>query len=94
MLDHQVWINTTRFEICVLYITVDAGLKAGIITSVLLATMILSAVIFILVRYLLRVRARFRDVSGHQPHIAIPMSRLPEGSSLFSRYKPTRVSVF
>ena len=70
---------------------IDEGLKAGIITSVVLGTLIISAGVFLLARYILRVRARFRDVSDYQPPITIPMSKFPEESSVFFRYKPSRV---
>ena len=73
---------------------IDEGLKAGIITSVVLSTLIISAGVFLLARYILRVRARFRDVSDYQPPITIPMSKFPEESSVFFRYKPSRVKTF
>ena len=64
---------------------------AGIITSVVLGTVVASAGVFILVRYILRVRSRFRDVSDYQPRITIPMSRFSEESSVFFRFKPSQV---
>ena len=73
---------------------IDEGLKAGIVTSVVLSTLIFSAGVFLLARYILRVKARFRDVSDYQPPITIPMSKFPEESSVFFRYKPSRVRTF
>ena len=64
---------------------------AGIVTSVVLGTVVTSAGVFILVRYILRVRSRFRDVSDYQPRITIPMSRFQEESSVFFRFKPSQV---
>ena len=64
---------------------------AGIITSVVLGTVLTCAGLFILVRYIMRVRSRFRDVSDYQPRITIPMSRFPEESSVFFRFKPSQV---
>ena len=70
------------------------GLKAGIISSVVLGTLVICAAVFILVRYIIRVRSRFRDVSDYQPPITIPMSRFPEESSVFFRCKPSQVRFF
>ena len=70
------------------------GLKAGIISSVVLGTLVICAAVFILVRYILRVRSRFRDVSDYQPPITIPMSRFPEETSVFFRCKPSQVRFF
>ena len=64
---------------------------AGIVTSVILGTVVTCAGVFILVRYILRVRSRFRDVSDYQPRITIPMSRFPAESSVFFRFKPSQV---
>ena len=84
-----------NYNIISLFISkIDEGLKAGIISSVVLGTLVISAGVFLLARYILRVRARFRDVSDYQPPITIPMSKFPEESSVFFRYKPSRVRTY